>query len=151
MDGFNMDIAGRRKQDYRYSCEINEDIVLSLPNFSTIERFLTVGGGKANDIYDNMMSIAFPKSNDPPLNIMNELKNKATMNLHAVRTIYGFNGLFGIHDNIFKQKYKGPNDLIFWINGSFDLHSIINLPISIDELLKMGEERTFNFLNQCTL
>ena len=84
MDGFNMDIAGCRKQDYRYSCEINEDIVLSLPNFSTIERFLTVGGGKANDIYDNMMSIVFPKSNDPPLNIMNKLKNKATMNLHAL-------------------------------------------------------------------
>ena len=140
-----MNIAGRRKQDHRYSCEINEDIVLSLPNFSTIERFLTVGGGKANDIYDNMMSIAFPKSNDPPLNIMNELKNKATMNLHTVRTIDGFNGLFGIHDNIFTQKYKGPNDLIFWINGSFDLHSIINLPTSIDELLKSGDERTFNF------
>ena len=145
LDGFNMNISGRIKQDHRYSCEINEDIVLSLPNFSTIERFLTVGGGKANDIYDNMMSIAFPKSNDPPLNIMNELKNKATMNLHAVRTIDGFNGLFGIHDNIFTQKYKGPNDLIFWINGSFDLHSIINLPTSIDELLKSGDERTFNF------
>ena len=145
LDGFNMNIAGRRKQDHRYSCEINEDIVLSLPNFSTIERFLIVGGGKANDIYDNMMSIAFPKSNDPPLNIMNELKYKATMNLHAVRTIDGFNGLFGIHDNIFTQKYKGPNDLIFWINGSFDLHSIINLPTSIDELLKSGDERTFNF------
>ena len=40
MDEFNMNIAGRRKQDHRYSCEINEDIVLSLPNFSTIERFL---------------------------------------------------------------------------------------------------------------
>ena len=104
-----------------------------------------MGGGKANDIYDNMMSIAFPKSNDPPLNIMDELKNKATMNLLATRSISGFNGLFGIHDNIFKQKYRGPNDLIFWINSSFDLHSIINLPISIGDLLKMGEERTFNF------
>ena len=96
MNEFNLDIVGRRKKDYRYSCEINEDVVLSLPNFSTIERFLTVGGGKANDIYDNMMSIAFPKSNDPSLNIMNELKNKATMNLHATRSISGFNGLFGI-------------------------------------------------------
>ena len=106
-----MDIAGRRKQDYRYSCEINEDIVLSLPNFSTIERFLTEGGGKANDIYDNMMSIAFPKSNDPRLNIM-KLKNKASTNLHAIRSIPGFNGLYGLHDNIFKQKYKWPSDLI---------------------------------------
>ena len=76
MDEFYVDSVGCRKKDYRYSCEINEDVVLSLPNFSTIERFFTVGGGKENDIYDNMMSIAFPKSNDPSLNIMNELKNK---------------------------------------------------------------------------
>ena len=118
---------------------------MSLPNFSTIERFLIVGGGKANDIYDRMMSIAFPKSNDPPLNIMNELKNKASTNLYTIRSIPGFNGLYGLHDNIFKQKYKGASDLIFWINSSFDLHDIINLPISIDELLRIGDERTFNF------
>ena len=91
------------------------------------------------------MSIAFPKSNDPPLNIMNELQNKAVMNLNAVRSIPGFNGLFGLHDNIFTQKFKGPSDLIFWINSSFDLHDVFNLPISIDELLRIGEERTFNF------
>ena len=145
MDEFNLDIAGRRKKDFRYSCEINEDVVLSLPNFSTIERFFTVGGGKADDIYNNMMSIAFPKSNNPPLNIMDEFKNKATENLLATRSISGFNGLYGLHDNIFKRKYKGPNDLIFWINSSFDLHSVVNLPISIGDLLKMGEERTFNF------
>ena len=113
MDEFNLDIVGRRKKDFRYSCEINEDVVLSLPNFSTIERFFTVGGGKADDIYNNMMSIAFPKSNNPQLNIMNELKNKATMNLYATRSISGFNGLFGIHEKINKQKYRGPNDLIF--------------------------------------
>ena len=92
-----------------------------------------------------MMSIAFPKSNDPPLNIMNKLKNRASTNLYAIRSIPGFNGLYGLHDNIFKQKYKGASDLIFWINSSFDLHGIINLPISIDELLRIGEERTFNF------
>ena len=49
------------------------------------------------------------------------------------------------YDNIFKQKYRGPNDLIFWINSSFDLHSIVNLPINIGDLLRMGDERTFNF------
>ena len=93
MDEFNLDIVGCRKKDYRYSFEINEDVVLSFLNFSTIERFLTVGGGKAADIHDNMMKIAFPKSNDPPLNIMNELKNKEAMNLHATRSISGFNGI----------------------------------------------------------
>ena len=35
--------------------------------------------------------------------------------------------------------------MIFWINSSFDLHDIINQPISIDELLRIGDERTFNF------
>ena len=76
---------------------------------------------------------------------MDELKNKATENLLATRSISGFNGLYGLHDNIFKRKYRGPNDLIFWINSSFDLHSVVNLPISIGDLLKTGEERTFNF------
>ena len=118
---------------------------MSLPNFSTIERFLTVGGGKANDIYDRMMSSAFPKSTDPPLNIMNELKNKALTNLYSIRSIFGFIGLYGFHDNIFKQKYKGASDLIFWRNSSFNLHDIINLPISIDELLRIGDGRAFNF------
>ena len=150
MDEFSLDNIGRRWTDYRSSIEIHEDVIMSLPNFSTIERFFTVGGGKANDIYDRMMRIAFPKSNDPPLNITNELMNKALINLNAVRTIPGFNGLYGLHDNIFKRKYKGASDLIFWINSSFDLHDIINLPVSIEELLRKGEERTFNFLNQCT-
>ena len=113
MDDFNLEIAGRRRIDYRHSIDVNEDIILSLPNFLTVERFFIVGGGKGDGIYNRMMSIAFPKSNDPPLNIMNELQNKAVMNLNAVRSIPGFNGLFGLHDNIFKQKFKGPSDLIF--------------------------------------
>ena len=113
MDEFNQDNIGRRRIDYRSSFDIDEDVIMSLTNFSTIERLLTVGGGKANDIYDRMMSIAFPKSNDPPLNIMNELMNKASIDLNTVRTIPGFNGLYGLHDNIFKHKYKGASDLIF--------------------------------------
>ena len=145
MDEFNLDTTERRRIDHRSNFDIHEGVIMSLPNFSTIERFLIVGGGKANDIYDRMMSIAFPKSNDPPLNIMNELKNKASTNLYTIRSIPGFNGLYGLHDNIFKQKYEGASDLIFWINSSFDLHDIINLPISIDELLRIGDERTFNF------
>ena len=91
------------------------------------------------------MSIAFSKSNDPPLNVMNEPKNKAAINLSAVRKIPGFKRLYGLLDNIFERKYKGASDLIFWINGSFSLHDIMNLPISIDELLRIGDERTFNF------
>ena len=41
---------GHRRIDTRRSFEILEDVVMSLPNFSTIVRFLLVGGGKANDI-----------------------------------------------------------------------------------------------------
>ena len=33
MDEFNLDIVGHRKKDFRYSCEINEDVALSLPKF----------------------------------------------------------------------------------------------------------------------
>ena len=81
-------------------------------------------------------------------NLMNELKNKLSQNLKATRTITGFNGLYGLHDNIFEKKYKGASDLIFWVNCSFDLHNIVNLPNSIEIFLQRGEERTFNFFEQ---
>ena len=68
MDECSQDNIGHRRIDYKSSLEIHEDVIMSLPNSST------VGGGKANDIYDRMMSIVFPKSNDPPLNLMNEIK-----------------------------------------------------------------------------
>ena len=76
---------------------------------------------------------------------MDELKNKSSQNLEAIHTITGFNGLFGLHDNIFEKKYKGASDLIFWVNGSVDLHDIVNLPTSIVQLLQEGETRTFIF------
>ena len=59
MDKFNLDTTERRRIDNRSNFDIHEGVIMSLPNFSTIERFLIVGGGKSNDIYDRMMSIAF--------------------------------------------------------------------------------------------
>ena len=115
--------------------KVHKDIVIRIPNFTTIERFLRVGGGNADDIYDRMMERAFPKGSKLALIIMNELQNKAIYNFKAIRTIPGFNGLFGLHDKIFEKKYKGANDLIFWMNGSADLHGIVNLPNTIDKLL----------------
>ena len=125
----------------RRSLDVNEDIVLGIPNFLTIERFLLVGGGNADNIYDRMLRRAYPKGARVMLNIMDELINKSAQNL-LVTTITGFNGLYGLHDNIFENKYKGASNLIFWVNGSFDLHNIVNLPNSIDQLLQQGEVRT---------
>ena len=128
----------------RRSFEVHEDVVMSIPNFSTIERFFLVGGGKANDIYDRMKSLAYPNGCTLVLNIMNKLKNKSSQNLKATQTITDFDGLYRLQGNISKKKYKGASDLIFWVNGSFDLHSV-NLSNSIEKLLQTGEERTFNF------
>ena len=69
--------------------EIHEDIILRIPNFSTFERFLIVGGGNAADIYDRMMEITYPKRLKLVLKIMNELKNKALQNIKPIRTITG--------------------------------------------------------------
>ena len=35
--------------------ELHEDIIFRIPNFMTIKRFLLVGGGKIDDIYNKMM------------------------------------------------------------------------------------------------
>ena len=130
---------------FRISFHCYENLVLGIPNFSTIERFLLVGGGNTDDIYDRMMARIYPKGADRILNIMDELNKKSSQNLEVTRTITGFNGLFGLHDKIFDKKYNGANDLIFWVNGSTDLHDIVNLPTCIEDLLEQGEQRTFNF------
>ena len=44
-----------------------------------------------------------------------------------------------------KRVQKCFSDLVFWINGSADLHGIVNLPNSFDKLLQEGEQRAFNF------
>ena len=59
MDEINQDTVVQAWIPTRISFEIYEEIVMSLPNFSTIERFFLAGGGKANDIYDRMMSISY--------------------------------------------------------------------------------------------
>ena len=61
---------------FRTSFHCYENLVLGIPNFSTIERFLLVGGGNADDIYDRMMAHAYPKGADTILNIMDELVTK---------------------------------------------------------------------------
>ena len=47
-----------------------EDIVLKIPNFTTIERFLLVGGGNADDIYNRIMGYAYPEGSKLVLNII---------------------------------------------------------------------------------
>ena len=145
MDGTNYVSQSSTLNPSRRSFNCYEGLVLGIPNFSTIERFLLVGGGKADEIYYRMMAHAYPKGADIILNIMDELNNKSSQNLEVTRTITGFNGLFGLHDSIFEKKYKVANDLKFWVNGSVDLHDIVKLPMSIDQLLLQGEQRTFNF------
>ena len=45
----------------RNRVEIHEDIILRLPRFSAIERFLVYGGGKPFDMYNRMMEKSFQK------------------------------------------------------------------------------------------
>ena len=41
------------------TCYQEFGIILRIPNFTTIESFIIVGGGKAGDIYDRMMEHAY--------------------------------------------------------------------------------------------
>ena len=106
MDGTNSASLSSILSYSRRSFNCYVDLVLGIPNFSTIERFLLVGGGNADDIYDRMMAHAYPKGADIILNIMDELNNKSSQNLEVTRTITGFNGLFGLHDSILRRNIK---------------------------------------------
>ena len=124
--------------------EAHIDIILRPPRFSSIERFLVCGGGTPFEMYNRMMEKIFPKDSYVP-NILDDLKSKATTNLKASRTINELNGLFGLHDRIGNKTYTGVSDLVYWMNGSLDLHNIVEFPISVDKLIHDGDKRKFNF------
>ena len=119
----------------RNRIEAHEDISFRNPRFSTIERFLVCGGGAPFAMYDRIMELIFPKDSKNVANIMNDLNNKAITNLKAITTISSLN-------RIWDKTYKGASNLM---NGSMNLHSIVEFPVSMDELLYQGENRVFNF------
>jgi len=145
MDESNIDTQEAAWTTRRNRIEAKTDIILISPRFTSIERFLMFGGGTPFEMYGSIMEIIFPKYSEVAPNIMNDLKMKATNNLKAIRTINGLNGLFGLHDQIWNKTYTGASDLIFWMNGSLDLHNIVELPVNVDRLIHEGESRVFNF------
>ena len=144
MDESNIDTQESAWITSRNRVEAHIDIILRSPRFSSIERFLVCGGGTPFEMYNRMMEKIFPKDSYVP-NILNDLKSKATTNLKAIRTINELNGLFGLHDRIGDKTYTGVSDLVYWMNGSLDLHNIVEFPISVDKLIHDGDKRKFNF------
>ena len=57
-------------------------------------------------MYNRSMELACPKGSKLVVNIMDDLRNKATSNLKPIRTIFGLNGLFGLHDQIWDKNIK---------------------------------------------
>ena len=90
----------------QHRVESHEDIILRIPRFSTIERFLESGGGEPFDMYNRIMQLAFPKGSKLVVKIINDLRNKASNNLKPTKTINGLNGLFGLHDCIWIKNIK---------------------------------------------
>ena len=90
--------------------ELHEDIILKSPSFSTVIRLLVSGGEGPLCMYNRKMELACPKDAKLVVNMMDDLRNKATNSLKPIRTIFGLNGLFGLHDQIWDKKYKVQTD-----------------------------------------
>ena len=145
MNDSNIDTRESAWMTSRNRVEHKVDIILRSTRFPSIERLMVHGGGQPFDMYGRIMEIMFPKDSNAIPNIMNEVIMKATANLKAIRNIGELNGLYGLHDRIGDNTYKGASDLIFWMNGSLDLHNIVEFPCNFDELIHEGETRIFNF------
>ena len=78
---------------------------------------------------------------------MDEIQKKSAQSPYTHRTVGSLNGLFGLHNCMLNKDCEGANNFIFWVNGSFILCRIVELPNSIDKLLQSGEMRVFNFFD----
>ena len=130
--------------------EVHEDIILRILQFTTIERFLIVGGGNADDIYNRIMEVAYRKGSKLVLNIMIELKNQATQNLlKSSQNICWLSGLFGLHDNIFDKKIQG--DKWFDLLGTLSIcRTFLTCQTTVKSFDKSGKKELSTSLNPCT-
>ena len=126
MNDSNIDTRESAWMTSRNRVEHKVDIILRSPRFSSIERFMVHGGGHPFDMYGRIMEIMFPKDSNAIPNIMNEVMMKAIANLKAIRSIDELNGLYGLYARIRNNTNKGASELIFWLNGSFDLTILSN-------------------------
>ena len=96
--------------------------------------------------FNSIMSTAYPEHGNKVLDCMEDSRLKANRNILMIHEVKNLNGLFGL-----QQSFPMTDDVNvdfgqLWAARTVNNCNLVELPKSVSELLTMGDDRKFNFV-----
>ena len=134
---------------FMQSCrQINyhDDIVLRTPTISFGERLLDVFLKDQSFDGNSILEVKYPKREKDIQDIMEELRMNADRNILAIHTERRLNDLISVQRALSNTESNQETNMQSWQNRTVSNCNLIELPHSVSDLLKIGDNRVFNFL-----
>ena len=124
----------------------HDDIVLKTPSFSSGERILLAGVRVPDEFFSNIMDIAYPDYGRVIPDCIEDLRRNAYRNILAINNVSSLNGLFGLKSCVSMNYNQNHFFGQLWAARTVNNCDLVELPVSVTDLLFIGENRNFNFL-----
>ena len=124
----------------------HDDIILRTPTLSTGERLLAVlFKNQTNN--GSILEFEYPDGEKDFQEILRDLRWQAERNILAIQTVKSLNGLFGLR--CFSINAAIPQDEMLQLWNARTVHNcnLVEMPLTVSQLLVAGEVRIFNFWN----
>jgi len=94
----------------------------------------------------SILEVKYPKCEKDIQDIMEELRMNTDRNILAIHTERCLNDLISVQHNISNTESNQETNMQYWHNRTVSNCKLIELPYSVADLLAIGDNRVFNFL-----
>ena len=124
----------------------HSDIVLRTPTFIPGERMLRMANKDPMNSFNCIMNIAYPKNEKKTPDCIEDLRSKANRNILIIHEVKSLNGLFGLQQSFPMTDDTNTDSGQLWAAWTVNNCNLVDLPKSVSELLTLGDDRRFNFV-----
>ena len=124
----------------------HDDIVLRTPTISFGERLLDVFMKDQSFDGNSILEVKYPKCEKDIQDIMEELRMNADRNILAIHTERRLNDLISVQRTLSNTASIQRTNIHSWHTRTVKNCNLIELPLSVTDLLVTGDNRVFNFL-----
>jgi len=124
----------------------HDDIVLRTPTISFEERLLDVFMKDQSFDGNSILEVKYPKCEKDIQDIMEELRMNTDRNILAIHTERRLNDLISVQRSLSNTESNQDTNMQSWHNRTVSNCNLIELPYSVSDLLTIGDNRVFNFL-----
>ena len=124
----------------------HNDIVLRTPTFIPGERMLRMANKDPMNSFNCIMNLAYPKNEKKIPDCIEDLRHKANRNILIIHEVKSLNGLFGLQQSFPMTDDTNTDSGQLWAARTVNNCNLVDLPKSVSELLILGDDRRFNFV-----